>query len=185
LRLQDLAIEIDATTFYIIIFAVVFTMVQVSKQGGIKIVLWRIRGKRGFIMTMIEPDNKAFRKPLPMKIVHNSVPRFAFGEGEYFTGGPDETIYVFGMPNWVYERGDSRPRKLKGQGELMSASKIHSAFEDDAIERFNGLKQKKGPNPKLMLYLMIFVLVLTAASVMYSYYYGVNTNCALHTRACP
>ena len=55
----------------------------------------------------------------------------------------------------------------------------------DAIERFIGLKQKKTINNKLLLYLMIFILILTAASAMYSYYYGLNVNCALHTRACP
>ena len=181
-----MAIEIDATTFYAIMLLLVFTMTTINKQGGIKIVSWRIRGKRGFLITMIEPDKKVLRKPLPMKIVHNSTPRFPFDGGEYFTGGPDETVYAFGMPNWVYVRGDSRPLKLVHQGELMSASKIHSAFEDDSIERFNGLKQKRvGPNPKLLMYLMVLVLVLTAASAMYSYYYGLNVNCALHTRACP
>src|SRR5438552_6566096 len=179
-----MAIEIDATTFYAILFLLVFTMSTINKQGGIRIVSWRIRGKRGFLITMIEPDKKVLRKPLPMKIVHNSTPRFTFHGGEYFTGGPDETAYAFGMPNWVYMRGDSRPLKLAHMGELMSASKIHSAFEDDAIERFNGLKQKKSVfQSKLLLYLLIFVLILSAASAMYSYYYGLNVNCALHTRA--
>ena len=180
-----MAIEIDATTFYAGILLLVITMSIVNKQGGIKIVSWRIRGKRGFLITMIEPDKKVLRKPLPMKIVHNSTPRFTFDGGEYFTGGPDETAYAFGMPNWVYVREDSRPLPLSFKGEAMSATKIHAAFDDDAIERFNGLKQKKGPNQKLMMYLLIFVLILTAASAMYSYYYGLNVNCALHTRACP
>jgi hypothetical protein len=179
-------IEIDATTFYGAFFIVIFAMRTINTQGGLKIVSWRIRGKRGFLMTMIEPDKKVLRKPLPMKIVHNSTPRFTFGEGEYFTGGPDETAYAFGMPNWVYMRGDSRPLKLQHTGELMSASKIHAAFQDDAIERFNGLKLKKSKvNDKLLMYLMIFILILSAASAMYSYYYGLNINCAVHTRACP
>src|SRR5690348_358374 len=181
-----MAIQIDATTFYGIVFVVIWAMATVNKQGGLKIVLWRIRGKRGFLITMIEPDKKVTRKPLPMKIVHNSTPRFSLDDGEYFTGGPDETAYAFGMPNWVYMRGDSRPLKLQHSGELMSASKIHSAFTDDSIERFNGLKQKQSKvNNKLLMYLLIFILILTAASAMYSYYYGLNTNCALHTRACP
>jgi len=181
-----MAIEIDATTFYVIVFLLVFVMTTINKQGGVKIVSWRIRGKRGFLITMIEPDKKVLRKPLPMKIVHNSTPRFTFDGGEYFTGGPEETAYAFGMPNWVYMRGDSRPLKLQHTGELMSASKIHAAFNDDAIERFNGLKQKKSAfNAKTLTYLMIFILIISAASAMYSYYYGLNVNCALHTRACP
>ena len=94
---------------------------------------------------MIEPDKKVIRRALPMKIVHNSTPRFSFEGGEYFTGGPDETAYAFGMPNWVYDRRDSRPLKLSVAAgeELMSASKIHAAFNDDTIERFNLLKQPK------------------------------------------
>ena len=181
-----MAIEIDATTFYALILLLVISMSTISKQGGVRIVSWRIRGKRGFLITMIEPDKKVLRKPLPMKIVHNSTPRFSYDGAEYFTGGPDETAYAFGMPNWVYERGDSRPLKLQHTGEMMNATKIHSAFTDDAIERFNGLKQKKSVfQSKLMMYLIIFVLILSAASAMYSYYYGLNVNCALHTRACP
>lgn len=181
-----MAISIDAYTLYALIFIVIWAMATVNKQGGVKIVSWRVRGKRGFLITMIEPDKKVLRKPLPMKIVHNSTPRFTFDGAEYFTGGPDETAYAFGMPNWVYERGDSRPLKLQHTGEMMSATKIHAAFTDDAIERFNGLKQKKSKvNEKMLMYLMILVLVVAAASAMYSYYYGLNVNCALHTRACP
>jgi len=181
-----MAIEIDAYTFYAIVFIVIWAMATVNKQGGLKIVSWRVRGKRGFLVTMIEPDKKVTRKPLPMKIVHNSTPRFSLDEGEYFTGGPDETAYAFGMPNWVYQRGDARPLSLKFNGEAMSATKIHSAFNDDSIERFNGLKQKRSVfSPKTFTLLLVLILILTAASAMYSYYYGLNINCAVHTRACP
>src|SRR5467141_4146538 len=127
-----MAIEIDATTFYALILLLVISMSTISKQGGVRIVSWRIRGKPGFLLTMIEPDKKVLRKPLPMKIVHNSTPRFTFDGGEYFTGGPEETAYAFGMPNWVYTRGDARPIPLGFQGEAMSATKIHSAFNDDS-----------------------------------------------------
>ena len=144
-----MAIEIEATTFYALVFLLIITMSIVNKQGGIKIVSWRIRGKRGFLITMIEPDKKVLRKPLPMKIVHNSTPRFTFDGGEYFTGGPDETAYAFGMPNWVYMRGDSRPLKLVHTGELMSASKIHSAFEDDANLNWNVAVGMVSPDEKL------------------------------------
>ena len=179
---------LDLTTLSFIVVPVVWVMATINKQGGIKIVSWRIRGQRGFLLTMIEPDKKVFRKPLPMSIVHNSTPRFTYDGGEYFTGGPDETIYAFGMPNWVYDRRDARPRKLVGDpnAELMSASKIHAAFDDDSIERFNGLKQKTSKvNLKLIMYLLLFIMILTIASVGYSYFYGLNANCALHTRACP
>lgn len=178
---------LDLVTLVEIAVPIVWIMATISKQGGLKIVSWRIRGKRGFLLTMIEPDKKVFRKPLPMSIVHNSTPRFTFDGGEYFTGGPDETIYAFGMPNWVYDRRDARPRKLTGNdNELMSASKIHSAFVDDSIERFNKLKQPASKiNLKLIMYLLLFILILSLASVGYSYFYGLNANCALHTRACP
>src|SRR5260370_40768119 len=123
-------------------------MSTINKQGGVKIVSWRIRGKRGFLITMIEPDKKVLRKPLPMKIVHNSTPRFMFDGGEYFTGGPDETAYAFGMPNWGYQRGISIPLKLQfGQEKtaFASASKIHRAFNDDWIERFKAFQTEKRP----------------------------------------
>ena len=178
---------LDLTILSFIVVPIVWVMATINKQGGIKIVSWRVRGKAFFLLTMINPDKKVFRKPLPMSIVHNSTPRFTFDGGEYFTGGPDETIYAFGAPNWVYDRRDARPRKLTGgDSELMSASKIHSAFVDDSIERFNKLKQPTSKiNMKLIMYLLLFLMILTIASVGYTYFYGLNANCALHTKACP
>ena len=122
-----------------------------------------------------------------MKIVHNSTPRFSYEGADYFTGGPDETIYAFGMPNWVYERGDSRPLLLRHKGEIMSATKIHAAFYDDSIERFNALKQPAPGRLKwgLFGFAIVLILILSMASVTYTYLFGVNMNCALHTRACP
>ena len=140
-------------------------------------------------MTMIEPDKKVIRRALPMKIVHNSTPRFSFEGGEYFTGGPDETAYAFGMPNWVYDRRDSRPLKLTivAGEELMSASKIHAAFNDDTIERFNLLKQPKPGRLRnnMMMLLILLAFLMAAGAAFYSYYYGINVNCAVHSRACP
>jgi len=79
LRLRDLAIEIDATTFYALIVLLVITMSTVSKQGGVKIVSWRIRGKRGFLITMIEPDKKAFKDALAKGTFYKDL-RAKFGE---------------------------------------------------------------------------------------------------------
>ena len=189
-------IVIDETTLYIIAFIVIVALMHVNKQGGPKIVMWRILGIKGFLRVERQPDGSAIRDVKKWKIIKtHSLPSYNVRGKDWFVGGPRETVRVFGMPQWVYNYNDSRPLSLE-QGHMegttwvpaepIDPTLIHTAFENKSIEAFNGLTKKPDKFRWGMFgFAIMLIVILGIISVWYSYYFGLNANCALHSRACP
>lgn len=105
-----MAIVIDEYTLIAIMFFLALGGHIVNQQGGLQIVLWRIRGVPWFLHTQIGPDGNTIRKPLKMKIVKtHSLPSYEFQGKTWFTGGAQETARVYGGPQWLYNYNDARP----------------------------------------------------------------------------
>ena len=131
-----------------------------------------------------------------MKIVKShSLPMYSYKGKAWFTGGPNQTARVYGAPNWVYVYNNAEPLFLTwGQykdgkwssSEPFDPTLIHSAFENKSIEAFNGLTRKPDKFRWGMFgFAIMLIVILGIISVWYSYYFGLNANCALHSRACP
>src|SRR5437867_2069152 len=101
--------------------------------------------------------------------------------------------------NAIWNRDDVRPIPIFGRepdvvtasGVLVPKAKVdpmlvHAAYSNDALERRHKLNVKTG-NLKWGLFGTILLLsfILSFAAVFYTYYFGINVNCALHTKACP
>jgi len=185
-------VVIDETTLASVAVFIILVMIQVGKQGGPKIVLWRLRGVRWFMRVEKQPDGTAIRKAYPWKIITtHSLPSYKVGGKDWFVGGPKETLRIFGGPQWVYNYNDSRPLPLEHldyakTGGPIDPAVIHSAFENKSIEAFNGLNKKPDKFRWGMFgFAIMLIVILGIISVWYSYYFGLNANCALHSRACP
>jgi hypothetical protein len=182
-----MAIVIDETTLATIAILIVLTMIQIGKQGGPKIVMWRLRGVRWFMRVEKQPDGTAIRNAYNWKIIKtHSLPKYNVRGKDWFVGGPKETVRIFGGPQWVYNYNDSRPIPLEIGGDPIDPTLIHSAFENKSIEAFNGLNKKVSVAKWGMFGFAIMLLVILAIiNVWYGYYFGLNANCALHSKACP
>ena len=182
-----MAIVIDDTTLYALIIGVILTLIQIGKQGGPRIVMWRLLGTRWFMRVEKQPDGTAIRKAYPWKIIKtHSLPSYNVRGKDWFVGGPKETLRIFGGPQWVYNYNDARPIPLEIGGEPIDPTVIHSAFENKSIEAFNGLNKKPDKFRWGMFgFAILLIVILGIISVWYSYYFGLNANCALHSRACP
>lgn len=191
-----MALVIDETTLYALLGGLIIMAKIIGSQGGGKIVMWRLLGIRWFMRTEIAADGNALRVPLKMKIVKtHSLPTYNYKGKIWFTGGPNQTARVYGAPNWVYVYNSADPLVLSyGQYkdgkwsavEAIDPALVHSAFENKSIEAFNGLNRKPDKFRWGMFGFAIFLIVILGIiSVYYSYYYGINANCALHSRACP
>lgn len=182
-----MALVIDEQTFYATILLLIIVNRIVATQGGFRIVFWRIRGVKWFMRTEVTPDNNAVRKALKMKIVKtHSPPMYEYNGKEWFTGGPDETARLYGAPNWVYRYDDARPLPLKHKGDPIDPTLIHSAFQNQSIEKFNRLGQPKTRKPTASIaILVILILAVGFLTIYYTWYFGYNANCALQTRVCP
>jgi len=146
--------------------------------------------------TEIAPDGNALRVPLKMKMVKShSIPMYTYKGKAWFTGGPNQTARVYGAPNWVYAYNDAAPLALTpGQYkdgkwtsvEPFDPTVINSAFENKSIEAFNHLNAKQSKFSWGMMGLAIVLIILLAGiSAYYSYYFGINNACAVHSKACP
>jgi hypothetical protein len=182
-----MAIVLDDTSLATIVILVILAMVQVGKQGGPRIVIWRLLGTRWFMRVEKQPDGTAIRKAYNWKIITtHSLPSYTVRGKTWFVGGPKETIRLFGGPQWVYNYNDARPLPLEHGGDPIDPTLIHSAFENKSIEAFNGLNKKASVAKWGMFgFAILLIVILGIISVYYSYYFGVNANCALHSRACP
>lgn len=104
-----------------------------------------------------------------------------------------------GAPASIYNWDDVRPIPIfgrepdanKADGTTVPKAKIdpfliHKAYENDLLERRHKLNQKSS-NVKwgIFGFLIALSVMLSFAAVFYTYYFGVNLNCALHTKACP
>jgi hypothetical protein len=122
-------------------------------------------------------------------------------KGDY--GVPTEGDEMFqnphGAPASLHNWDDFRPIPVfgrepdanKADGTTIPKAKIdpfliHKAYENDLLERRHKLNQKTS-NLKwgVFGFLIVVAVMLAFASVFYTYYFGVNVNCALHTKACP
>jgi hypothetical protein len=121
--------------------------------------------------------------------------------GEYFLPTREEEMFnnPHGAPASIHDWSDCRPLVLFGQepdalgadGKLIKKAKadpflVHNAYKNDFLERRHKLNIKQG-NLKwgVFGFLIAVTVILAFASVFYTYYFGVNVNCALHTKACP
>src|SRR6266571_892958 len=121
--------------------------------------------------------------------------------GEYFVPTRGEEMFnnPHGAPAGLWNWDDVRPIPIFGRepdvvtasGVLVPKAKVdpmlvHAAYSNDALERRHKLNVKSG-NLKWGLFGTILLLsfILSFAAVFYTYYFGVNVNCALHTKACP
>ncbi|HEX9240517.1 MAG TPA: hypothetical protein VF910_07700 [Candidatus Bathyarchaeia archaeon] len=121
--------------------------------------------------------------------------------GEYFipTRGDEMFDNPNGAPASLYNWDDVRPIPVFGRepdalaadGKLVPKAKIdpmlvHQAYKNDFLERRHKLNVHQS-NLKwgLFGFLIAFTVILAFASLFYTYYFGVNVNCALHTKACP
>jgi len=134
-----------------------------------------------------QPDSNAIRKALPWKVIRtHSIPSYTYKGKDWFVGGPRETVRVYGGPQWVYNYNDSRPIVLEQTGDPIDPTVIHSAFENKSIEAFNHLNEKKSKFSWGMMGIAIVLIILLAGiSAYYSYYFGINNACAVHSKACP
>src|SRR5437667_331563 len=187
-----MAFVIDETTFYAFVTIVIIAIVQIGKQGGPKIVYWRLRGVKWFMRVEKQPDGSAIRKAYNWKIIKtHSLPSYTVRDKTWFVGGPKETVRVFGGPQWVYNYNDARPVPLEHldyekTGGPIDPTLIHSAFENKSIEAFNGLNKKTSRTTWGMFgFAIVLIVMLGIITAWYSYYFGINANCALHSRACP
>jgi hypothetical protein len=187
-----MAFVIDDTTLYGLVFAVIITVLQIGKQGGPKIVFWRLLGIKWFMRVEKQPDGTAIRKAYNWKVIKtHSLPSYNVRGKDYFVGGPRETVRIFGGPQWVYNYNDSRPLPLEHldydkTGGPIDPTVIHSAFENKSIEAFNQMSKKPDKFRWGMFgFAIMLIVILGIISVWYSYYFGINANCALHSKACP
>jgi hypothetical protein len=176
-------VVIDVTTFYVFGFLLVMALITINRQGGFKIVTWRIMGIRWFMRVEKQPDGTAKRSAHRWKglVKEHSIPSYSLGEKTWFVGDEKSTVRVFGGPQWVYKYNDSRPILLEHEGDAIDPAVIHSAFENKSIEAFNGLNRKPDRFRWGMMGLAIIIIViLSALSAYYSYYFGINNACAVH-----
>lgn len=104
-----------------------------------------------------------------------------------------------GAPSSLYNWDDARPIPVFGRepdalaadGRLVPKAKIppmlvHRAYVNDFLERRHKLNIKQG-NLKwgIFGFLIALAVIFDFAILFYSYYFGINVNCALHTKACP
>jgi hypothetical protein len=121
--------------------------------------------------------------------------------GEYFvpTRGDEMFDNPNGAPAAIYNWDDCRPIPVFGRepdalaadGKLVPKAKIdpmlvHQAYKNDFLERRHRLNIRQG-NLKwgIFGFLIAITVILAFTSVFYTYYFGINVNCALHTKACP
>lgn len=110
-----MAIVLDESSFIALLALLAFVGITINQQGGIRIVLWRIRGQKWFMRVEKQPDGSAIRKAYKWKgrVQEHSQPRYEHNGKDWFVGGPTETVRVFGGPQWVYNYNDARPLPLE------------------------------------------------------------------------
>lgn len=217
-----MAIVVDETTFYTAVFIILALVITVGKNGGPKVVLYRVLGVSAFFRAEKQPDGTARRSFHRMKIVTTGIlPRYNLKSRDgqirtWFAGRANETIRVFGYPQWVYNHNDARPlpmehvkvvdkeieqtvREKQSDGTTKEVIQkrvvpvvvagapidgllIHSGFETKVIEEFNELGKPQQSRFKwgMMAFVLLFILILSGLAVYYSYYFGINTACAVH-----
>src|SRR5207249_11662348 len=83
------------------------------------------------------------------------------------------------------------PDATKADGTLVPKAKVdpflvHAAFKNDVHERRHTLNVKPGKLKwGIFGFLIALSVMLSFAAVYYTVLYGINMNCALHTKACP
>ena len=182
-----MTIVIDPTYIAVALPAWIIINQQIGKQGGMKIVLWRVLGIRWFQRAERQPDGSIIRGAYRWKIIKtHSLPSYTIKGKTWFVGGPKESGRVFGAPQWVYNYNDARPVPLEHTGDPIDPTLIHSAFQNKSIEAFNKLNEKPATFKWGMMALaIILTMIFAGLAVYYTYYFGYNANCALHSRACP
>ena len=213
-------IVIDPNIIIGVFIFLLFVNRIVNTNGGFKIVLWRLFGVRGFIRVERQADGSAIRGTFRWsKHVKGSVLQYYLtknGKG-WLVGKPEETVRVFGLPQFVYNYNDARPLPLEQvqtvekevevevkdadgttttqrqkraiivAGKPIDPLLIHAFATNKSIAEFN---QFSDPNARkvrwgYMALVIGLIFVLAALNVYYSYLFGVNANCALHTKICP
>lgn len=120
--------------------------------------------------------------------------------GEYFvpTRGNEMFNNPHGAPAGLYNWDDCRPNQVFGQepdsfkadGTLVPKAKVdpmlvHAAYKNDILERRHRLNIRGTfATPRFLAILLSLTLMFSLAALFYSYYFGININCAEHTKAC-
>lgn len=121
--------------------------------------------------------------------------------GDY--GVPTEGDEIFdnphGAPSSIHNWDDFRPipifgrepDAIKADGSMVPKAKIdsfliHKAYENDMLERRHKLTVKSSKVKWGIFGFLIALTLIFEFAVLYEVIlYGVNMNCALHTKACP
>jgi len=121
--------------------------------------------------------------------------------GEYFIPSQGDEMFAnpHGAPASLHNWDDSRaipvfgrePYATEADGTLVPKAKVdpflvHAAFKNDVHERRHTLNVKPGKLKwGIFGFLIALSVMLSFAAVYYTVLYGINMNCALHTKACP
>jgi len=179
-----------------------------NRMGGWPEAWYRVRGITYRQFYVILPNRRIGRylmKESQLKIGSAARGEIQIGAkdktGEYFVPTRGEEMFnnPHGAPAGLWNWDDVRPIPIFGRepdvvtasGVLVPKAKVdpmlvHAAYSNDALERRHKLNVKTG-NLKWGLFgtLLLFSFILSFAAVFYTYYFGINVNCALHTKACP
>lgn len=172
----------------------IFASAGWNRLGGWPEGWYRLRGIDYLQDYIIGPTGKVERPFIKIKDLQvHSPAKFSYQA----SGSPVSGDYVLGdnkckianpkgAPAYVHTFDDSRAIPIWDRDSpRMDPALVHAGYKNDVLERRHKLNQ---PPQRLKWGLLGFFVVLTFilsfAALYYTILYGVNVNCALHTRAC-
>jgi hypothetical protein len=196
---------VDSTSVYTTFVIAFFTidvipwilLFAVQRSGGPKEAWYRLRNIPYFQAYILNELDKVERRLVKLKDFHHSsaahieVP----GRGDYGTpqNSDERFLNPHSAPAGFYNWDDYRPIPVHGRepdvtknGVLVHKPKcppmtVHSAYKDDRIEQLHKINVKTTKWKWGFYGLAIFLTLLAAGlAAYYSYYFGINTACAVH-----
>jgi hypothetical protein len=165
-----------------------------TRLGGWPEGWYRITGTDYLQDYIIGPTGKVERPFIRMKDLETHSPakfthkaQGAQKEGDYFLG--DNYCRIANpknAPAYIHTFDDSRAIPVWNRDlPRMDAALVHAGYKNDVLERMHKLNV---PQQRLkwgiLGFFIVVTFVLSFAALYYTILYGVNVNCALHTKAC-
>ena len=166
-----------------------------NRLGGWPEGWYRIIGTDYLQDYIIGPTGKIERPYIKLKDLETHSPaKFTFTtqgakkEGDFFLGDNNcKFSNPKNAPAYLHTFDDARPIPVWNRDTpRMDATLVHAGYKNDILERRHRLNQQpQRLKWGILGFIIILCLVFSFAAAYYSILYGLNANCALHTKACP
>jgi len=178
----------------IYVFITIYFIGKITTRfGGIRISYYRARGIPFFSYCINgEAGDRKLKTKRTKALVHHSPLAFEDDQGglRFWPEDDKREDYIArycGGAFIEYNWDDARPTPIrKHDGTLMDPQHIIKPFKNKSTTDLNRIGEPKSKAQSILILLTFFVFLALLANIYYTYFFGQNIACAVHSRgACP